>query len=242
LYYSTSTQQRPHAGAKRGFCPMTDSSRIVNHLCRFCMLRDKGHSAVWDKSLICDGQIQVIPSKGAIVAPWLLVVPNAHVPSAALLSHEEKLSVSRLIKGIRHRAASAGQNLVVFENGSPYFGADISCGVEHVHIHIVALNFNLIGELQSYLPRKIGGLEPWSSMAPVPNTPYIYVDDGNEQVYFDASTAPSQFVRQLVATAVGRADEFHYDLFPHVENAISTVEWFDRLLQTSLTLCVRGAF
>lgn len=220
---------------------MTDPSQIVNHSCRFCTLRDKGQSAVWDKSLICDGQIQVIPSKGAIIAPWLLVVPNAHVPSATLLSHEEKLSVSRLIKDIRHMAASVNQKLVVFENGSPYFGANISCGIEHVHIHMVALNFNLIGELQSHLPRKIGGLEPWSSVAPMPNTPYVYVDDGNEQVYFDASTAPSQFVRQLVATTVGRADEFHYDLFPHIENAISTAEWFDRLPQTSPALCARGA-
>jgi diadenosine tetraphosphate (Ap4A) HIT family hydrolase len=236
------TPQKPHAGAKRGLCPMTDPSRIVNHLCRFCTLRYKGRSAFWDKSLICDGQIQVIPSKGAIVAPWLLVVPHAHVPSATLLSHEEKLSVGRLIKSIRRMAASAGQKLVVFENGSPYFGANISCGIEHVHIHMVALDFNLIGELQSHLPRKIGGLEPWSSVAPVPNTPYVYVDDGNEQVYFDASTAPSQFVRQLVAVAVGRADEFHYDLFPHIENAISTAEWFDRVSAASLISRTRGVF
>lgn len=221
---------------------MTDSSRIVNHLCRFCMLRDKGHSAVWDKNLICDGHVQVIPSKGAIVAPWLLIVPNSHVPSAALLSYEEKFSVGRLIKSIRHMADSAGQKLVVFENGSPYFGADISCGIEHVHIHMVALNFDLIGELQNHLPKRTGGLEPWSSVASIPNTPYVYVDDGNDQAYFDASSAPSQFVRQLIATALGCADKFHYDLFPHTENTILSAEWFDRVSTASLASCSRGVF
>lgn len=221
---------------------MTDSSKIVNHLCRFCTLRDTLHPPDWDKSLVCDGNVNVIPTKGAIVAPWLLIVPTSHVPSAALLPYQEKLSVGRLIGSIRQMAASAGQKLVIFENGSPYFGADISCGIEHVHIHMVVLDFDLIGELHSHLPKKEEGLEPWSSLANLPNTPYIYVDDGNDQVYFDASNAPSQFVRQLVANALGCADEFHYDLFPHLENAILTAKWFDRVSKASLALCARGAF
>jgi ATP adenylyltransferase len=221
---------------------MTDSSQIVNHSCRFCTLRDNVHPTVWDQSLAREGNVNVIPTKGAIVAPWLLIVPTSHVPSAALLPYQEKLSVGRLIGSIRQMAASAGQKLVIFENGSPYFGADISCGIEHVHIHMLVLDFDLVGKLHSHLPRKDEGLEPWSPLATLPNTPYIYVDDGNDQIYFDASNAPSQFVRQLIANASGRADEFHYDLFPHLENATLTAKWFDQASKTSLALCARGAF
>jgi hypothetical protein len=221
---------------------MTDSSQIVNHSCRFCTLRDKVHPTACDKSLACDGNVNVIPTKGAMVAPWLLIVPNSHVPTAALLPYQEKLSVGRLIESIRNMTASSNQKLIIFENGSPYFGADISCGIEHVHIHMVALDFDLIGELHSHLPRKDEGFEPWSPLATLQNTPYIYVDDGNKRVYFDASNAPSQFVRQLIATALGCSDKFHYDLFPHIENAILTAEWFGRVSKTSLALCSRGAF
>lgn len=219
---------------------MTTSSQTVNSTCRFCALRETRFFPVWDKNLDCDGNVKVIPTKGAIVYPWLLIVPNSHVPTAALLPCQEKLSVGRLIKRIRRMASSMGQNLIIFENGAPYFGSDISCGIEHVHIHMVALDFSLVEKLQTHLPKHVEGLEPWSPLANLPNTPYIYVDDGTSQIYFDASNSPSQFVRQLIAAALDCADEFHYDLFPQIENTIRTVEWFDHASNLH-TLCTGGA-
>jgi ATP adenylyltransferase len=211
---------------------MTPSSQIYAE-CRFCLHRDKVDSAVWDQRLLWDGSVNVLPSKGAIVAPWLLIVPTSHVPSAALLPHHEKKSIARLVEEIRYLAGSNGQELIIFENGSPYFGADISCGIEHVHIHLVALDFSLVNELRIHLHEKNIAPEPWSVLAKPPDTAYIYVDDGKNQVYFDASSTSSQFVRRIIAFASGCEDEFHYDLFPKVENVSATVDWF-KLLSLSL--------
>jgi ATP adenylyltransferase len=221
---------------------MTAVSQIVTNLCRFCSLGDRIRPAIWDQCLVCDGNVRVFPTKGAIVAPWLLIVPGSHVPSASRLPQQEKLSVGRLIRNIQHLSASAGKSLVIFENGSPHFGADVSCGIEHVHIHMVALEFSLIDKLRLHLPEKIEAPEPWSSLATPSDTPYIFVNDGHNNSYFDASDAPSQFVRQLIATDLDRPDEFHYDLFPQSENVAYTVGWFERISKASLMLSTRSNF
>lgn len=221
---------------------MTALTQINAHSCRFCSLQDGLRSAIWDQVLACDGDVELFPSKGAIVAPWFLIVPRSHVPSAALLSQQEKKSVSRIIRKVQYLAASVGQTLVIFENGSPYFGADVTCGIEHAHIHMVALNFDLVHELQLRLPGKIEAGAPWLPMTTTLDIPYIFVDNGESQSYFDASDAPSQFVRQLIANANGCSNRFHYDLFPYTENVAATVDWFYRLSRNLLLPSARSNF
>ncbi len=197
--------------------------------CRFCTMTRTEERAVWDTVLDSDGTVEVVPSKGAIVSPWLLLIPSSHVPSSAMLSVAEKQSVARLIDDIRRKACIAGKHLVVFENGSPYFGSGVSCGIDHVHIHMVALDFNLARTLQERLPLMPASAPPWSIWSEIPEKPYIYIDDGEEHIYLDASYSVSQYVRSVVAELAGRSGEFHYDLFPDEDNVIHTIDWFNHL-------------
>ncbi|MGB7415699.1 MAG: hypothetical protein WA902_15950 [Thermosynechococcaceae cyanobacterium] len=207
---------------------MISSPQFIDNSCRFCSLTSSTSSELWNEPLISDGSVTVVPTKGAIVSPWLLLIPQSHVPTASLLPINEKRSVSRLICHLRRLASATGQHLIIFENGSPYFGADISCGIDHVHIHIVALSFNLVQKLQTRLPEISGEYAPWSPHTKNLNCPYIYFDDGIRQYYFDASSAPSQFLRQLIAEMAGHPKKFHYDTFPNIENVILTAKWFEK--------------
>jgi ATP adenylyltransferase len=219
------------------------TSRLVNlnNTCRFCAMGVHPSQLSCDELLMEEGLVRVVPSKGSIVWPWLLLIPDSHVPSAALLSFGEKESVTKLVEDIRQRALADGKYLTIFENGSPTFGARISCGIDHTHIHMVLLDFDLIEILQKELPVLALSPPPWSIYSDVQVKPYIYVSDGNRSIYFDASNTPSQFVRSIIAKLVGRANEFDYDAFPEEGNVLKTIAWFKRISSNLRTL-VKEAF
>jgi ATP adenylyltransferase len=219
---------------------MTSQLANLNNECRFCAMGALPNQVSWDELLMEEGLVRVVPSKGSIVWPWLLLIPDSHVPSAALLSFSEKESVARLVEDIRQKALIDGKHLIIFENGSPTFGSRISCGIDHTHIHMVLLDFDLIEILQKELPVLALSPSPWSIYSDVQPKPYIYVSDGDRSVYFDASNIPSQFVRSIIAKLVGRTNEFDYDMFPEEGNVLKTISWFKRISSNS-RLLVREA-
>lgn len=210
---------------------MSDSSNMSYDRCRFCSEVIENSASIWNEEIIRDGTVRVLPSKGAIVSPWLLLIPQLHVPSTALLPLSEKYAIARLLKLLRHRASSSGHNLMIFENGSPFFGAKVSCGIDHAHIHVLELKFDLVKLIRSHLPELYCEHAPWALNSYVPATPYIYIDDGISSHYFDASSTESQFVRKLIASEIGCGSEFHYDLFPRINNILSTISCFRKLLE-----------
>lgn len=214
---------------------MISSTRNDSNLCRFCALKRKASLQMWDRRLMSDGSVLVVPTKGPIVAPWLLLIPQSHVPTAMLLPDDEKESISRLIKKLQYFASISGLNLTIFENGAPYFGADISCGIDHVHIHMVALNFDLAHVLRAKLPEIEKYSVPWSTTTQRPKVPYVFVNNGINQHYFDASSAKSQLIRQVISEAIGKPQEFHYDIYPNERNVIGTIDWFDSVSKSLVT-------
>jgi hypothetical protein len=152
---------------------MTSQLANLNDTCRFCAMRAVPNQLSWDEVLMTEGTVRVVPSKGSIVWPWLLLIPDSHVPSSALLSFSEKESIARLVEDIRQKALLDGKHLMIFENGSPTFGARVSCGIDHTHIHMVLLDFDLIDILQKELPVLASSPSPWSIYSDVQPKPYI---------------------------------------------------------------------
>ncbi len=84
----------------------------------------------------------VVPSKGALVEGYILVVPKIHVTSINELNNDQKKSLLFLIKKYRERFKEIyGKYPIVFEHGTGKSGGNTSSSVVHGHVHIVNHNF-----------------------------------------------------------------------------------------------------
>src|SRR5690349_2831997 len=103
--------------------------------CCFCFTRDSSARHFWDQPLFESPNFFAIPSLGALVEGWVLLVPRAHVVcSGALESRlldefaamKEKLSAL-----VRERYGTVS----IFEHGPSVPGHDVGCTVDHAHLH-----------------------------------------------------------------------------------------------------------
>lgn len=185
--------------------------------CRFCRAPNTPASAPWDTVMLEHGGFQVMPSKGAMVEGWLLVVPNAHCLSLRELSHASAAQLDAVVESsIRHVAAHYGAP-TLFEHGAATPGSAFGCGIDHAHLHVVPLPFNLAEQAAS-----LGGFDwnvsdaPWR-MAEILSAPYLAVKSPNARwVTATPRSVPRQFFRRVIAQELGRAEQFDYDEFPEI--------------------------
>jgi diadenosine tetraphosphate (Ap4A) HIT family hydrolase len=102
-------------------------------------------SAPWNKSLIETENFAVIPSLGALVEGWLLMVPKVHYISMGALPVDHRKEAddleARLIPLLRGRY---NKPVVAFEHGPSAVEHGTGCGVDHAHLHLVPLEVDLV--------------------------------------------------------------------------------------------------
>jgi ATP adenylyltransferase len=108
--------------------------------CAFCNLRSVAErTRSYDTVIEEHHGFVTMPSLGAIVPGWLLVVSREHhLCSAALdrASHKLLLESVENAKGLLSHAFSAP---TVFEHGPASPGTPVGCGIDHLHMHLVPL-------------------------------------------------------------------------------------------------------
>jgi ATP adenylyltransferase len=206
--------------------------------CRFCAYfgQSSGAANVWDTELTVEGDVKAFPSKGALVAPWVLLVPRAHVLSMSELDRGARHSLVSLLPRVAESLSAAfGCSVTLFEHGAVTRGSSFGCGLDHAHLHAVCLPFDLLDRATELFPE----ITWTSSAAPWERTTaeraYLSVTDRTGR-WFSASpqTVPKQFFRQVIASALGRANEYDYDAFTQVT---AVTECVDRLR----TVLAKGA-
>src|ERR1041385_1989822 len=120
--------------------------------CRLCSSLISGPSELWDHPLFESPNFVVLPSLGALIEGWVLIVPKKHyvcmgaVPSALGGEMEDlkRLVSSRLL----HTYGS----VCAFEHGPSCEKRSVGCGVDHAHLHLVPTEFDLADAVAPFLP------------------------------------------------------------------------------------------
>src|SRR5665647_1499292 len=83
---------------------------------------------------------KVVPSLGAMIEGWLLIIPKEHFLSFAYIESDQfeefealQTEVVRILKDIYKT------NVCVFENGAINCKSLVGCGVDYAHMHYVPL-------------------------------------------------------------------------------------------------------
>ncbi len=166
-----------------------------------------------------------IPSLGPLVPGHSLLCPRDHVRSLAALDP----ALHGQFEEIRDELSAALRTLYqaeihMFEHGMGGPGTRVLCTVEHAHLHLLPLPAGLDLELD---------LEPDRSWTRFDGTlaSLRALSGGDEYLFYRAPDGParvlapggrpiaSQYLRQLVAARIGRADRWDWRTTPDAEAA-----------------------
>jgi len=169
-----------------------------------------------------------VPSVGALVPGWLLLMPKRHVLSLALLSPQERAC---LLEDVAELRASWGQlfgPLTLFEHGPAEVASPVGCSIDHAHLHLVPTgNIDLYTAAQRHLPELTWAVTPGLAnldRLAEAGKPYLYLEtpDGTSRVA-TGPEIPSQALRRAYAAELGEVDRYDWKAFPRLEVVQETV-------------------
>ncbi len=171
----------------------------------------------------------VVPTKGALVPEWLLIVPRLKALSVADLSAHERRKVLACAREVSEQIAKVADDVVLFEHGPRKQGAANGCGVDQAHIHVIGLDKRFLSFVFQTTANDLrwelaAGADPWDGVPE--QSDYIVLMRG-ELAWRALTPEPtSQFMRRRIASFVGTPGEWDYRRYPHAANAERTKSLF----------------
>lgn len=199
--------------------------RIETQGCRFCVTISGGHrhSDVWNVRLVETDNFVVLPSKGSLVPGWAMVIPRKHCLSFSSLATQEVDELTALLDHLDQAIRKTFASPTLFEHGAVCRNSGFGCGIDHAHLHVVPLPFDLLVASRNRLDNPwVRAKAPWLEPA---QTPYLTIRRPGDAHWMRASpkAIQSQFFRRVIAEKLG-STEFHYDRVPATENAVATLK------------------
>jgi diadenosine tetraphosphate (Ap4A) HIT family hydrolase len=198
--------------------------------CTFCSeLSAQAGRAPWNEFLIETENFAVVPSLGALVEGWLLIVPKNHYISMGALPLRLRGEADEL--ECRVRALLIGQYekpITMFEHGPSAANHGTGCGVDHAHLHLLPLDCDLLSLtepfVQKSLPWKESGWEERSDAYRV-GLDYLYLKtDERGSLLAVSEDFGSQVFRKAISSYLGVPEEFSWQNHPRISTVSRTIE------------------
>ncbi len=205
---------------------------VVCRLCHDSLIRNPLEP--WDSPLFESPNFIVLPSLGALIEGWLLIVPKEHyicmgaVPESLTSEMEEVKQI--VVSALQTTYGQA----CAFEHGPSAGNLSIGCGVDHAHLHIVPLSLDLVSAASPFLPENV----VWSE-AGIKGCREAF-DRGEDYLYFEQPVGVgkiashrefgSQLFRRAISAHIGIPNQFSWREFPQLSNVSATIK---RLRETN---------
>lgn len=195
--------------------------------CRLCR---SGLRVAWNTPLSKSPNFVVLPSLGALVEGWMLVVPKQHFLSMGALPDSMIPEMQRLKQNVFERLERMYGAVCAFEHGPGGTQRSVGCGVDHAHLHMLPLQFDLASAVDTYLP---SGSE-WRDadltdcrLAARHGDDYLYLEQpiGRGRIVRHQNLG-SQLFRRAIAAYLGLPEEFNWRKNPQIENVNRTIAAF----------------
>jgi diadenosine tetraphosphate (Ap4A) HIT family hydrolase len=182
----------------------------------------------WNKPVFESPNFVVLPSLGALVEGWLLLVPKEHficmgaVPEPLTSEMEEVKDI--IISALQQ---TYGQ-VCAFEHGPSATNLSIGCGVDHAHLHIVPLSFDLVSAASSFLPQNLiwseaGFKECRKTFGR--GEDYLYLEQpvgvGRIAVHREFG---GQLFRRAISAHIGVPNQFNWREYSQLSNVSATIK------------------
>lgn len=199
--------------------------------CRLCS-EFRGSSTLarqeWNTPLFESPNFVALPSLGALVEGWLLLIPKQHFIAMGALPE----SLRSEMTAMKHLLCSALQDCYgtgcAFEHGPGASLRDVGCGVDHAHLHLVPAAFDLYSEVTNFVPAdtswRCGGLDGCRD-AYQKGEDYLYLEQplGSGRIA-TRDRLGSQVFRRAIATRIGLPDQFNWREHAQLPNVTATAQ------------------
>lgn len=107
---------------------------------------------LWDTPIFESRAFVALPTVGALVEGWLLVIPKTPALSFARLSPAQLSELGEFLDEIVPAIESAYGPVSVFEHGPAITNSSVGCGVDYAHLHLVPTRCNLLAGAREIAP------------------------------------------------------------------------------------------
>ena len=188
----------------------------------------RGVDDAFDEDLGRYADAAVIPTRGALVAEYLLIVPRTPCLSIAELDTPGRARVLAIADDVSAKISARVGAAVTFEHGPGRRGTAAGCGVDQGHLHVVGGSPDLLDRLVEQVDEASWSMashaDPWSTLPP--GSDYLMVRDSQRTVLTIVEHPTSQRLRRALADVLARGDEWDYRSHPNAKNARRTKEIF----------------
>jgi ATP adenylyltransferase len=185
--------------------------------------------AEWDREILRTERFVAVPSVGAIVPGWTLVVPRRPLRNLSEASPYERTELLEIADTIARSLGVHGKQVFCFEHGSRATGSLTGCGVDQAHLHVVPLAFDLIEAAARHADGSIVWAEPRITAAPLDVLPrqgeYVALWRYADRLTMIGKVLYpiSQWVRRVIADEMGVGSEWDYKTHPQSHNVDRTI-------------------
>lgn len=191
---------------------------------------------VWNTVLYESDNFIVVPTKGAIVEGWLLLISKKHYLCMGALP----TSLYPELRAITHETIEILTRSyappTIFEHGPSSSGLPIGCGVDHAHFHVVPLSFSMIPksetEIHLYGTSWVPSLPNFNSLRQLYDAgkSYLYLQEPNSPaVHCTPVNLPCQFFRRIIAKEMGVPNQYDYNCNVFESNVLKTITQIQRI-------------
>jgi ATP adenylyltransferase len=185
----------------------------------------------WDRIVFESPNFVAVPSLGHLVSGWLLIAPKEWYICMGSLPKNLFSELNEFMDHVISILQSVYGDVAIFEHGPSQEGSSVGCGVDHAHIHIVPI----MPEWRLFQKAKI--LAPnisWTSVSAIDDTKryffsgkhYLFINEPatGGALIGTCNSIPRQLFRKVIASYLGKPNEFDWKYFPEIEKIQSTVD------------------
>jgi ATP adenylyltransferase len=193
--------------------------------CRLCGPDFSAKS--WNEPLFESQSFVVIPSLGALVEGWLLLLPRTHY----ICSGSLPASLLGEMDALKKTAASFLQDVYggvsAFEHGPHGENRSVGCGVDHAHLHLVPTVFDLRAAISPFLPTNVtwrSGSITNCGVSFRESRDYLYLEQPIGNGYIATHDEfQGQLFRRAIASQLGLDAEYNWREFAQLKNVEATI-------------------
>ena len=201
-----------------------------------CLCSDinaRGSAEIWNKPLFESPNFAVFPSLGSLVEGWLLVIPKAHFLCIGALPDDLTTELEALKQQISAAICAKYGHVCAFEHGPRSASRKVGCTVDHAHVHIVPVSFDLAKAASKFMPPDAVWIvaTPESRRAAfLSRQDYLYLEQpiGSPRIALHDNFS-SQIFRKAIASTLGVPEQFSWREYPQTEIILRTIRAMNSL-------------
>lgn len=191
---------------------------MINIDCPFCVELDNPHNSIWNdrrenlplNRIIFENEHWVVmPPLGSFCVGGLLVLSKVHYPSCAMCPPNVLESLESILKIVKRVLAETYKvNVLFFEHGPSKFGTKGACCVDHAHINVFPIDFDIWNDLPKFpVEEELKGCQDIKKFM---DDEYIWLIDNNHNNVYPVSGVPSQYIRTIITKHLGYSERWNW--------------------------------